>query len=257
MWRVLVLSGRGQWLDDAALDGAVYGQGTLWRLAEPVLDVVSLGFLVVALGGTVLLALLRRRWGLALQVVILVVGANITTQLLKRWCLERPDLGITGTTNTLPSGHTTVAASVSMALLLVFPRRGRPAVAVLGAGYTAATGVATLVGQWHRPSDVLAAVLVVLAWTALVCLATPSSGRDPRGGAAVATLVTTVGLGVLAALAALGAAVVLAGHDLPLLSRATSSGVDVRAYVGTAALVVAVTAAAFAVALPVRQTTAR
>ena len=68
-----------------------------------------------------------------------------------------------------PSGHTTAAASVSAALLLVVPPRARPWAAVLGAGYTTATGISTLIGQWHRPSDVVAAVLVVLAWTAIAC----------------------------------------------------------------------------------------
>ena len=31
------------------------------------------------------------------------------------------------------------------------------AVAVLGVAYTAATGVSTLIGRWHRPSDAVAA----------------------------------------------------------------------------------------------------
>ena len=58
---------------------------------------------------------------------------------------------------------------MSAALLLVVPPRVRPWAAVLGAGYTTATGVSTLIGQWHRPSDVVAGVLVVLAWTAIAC----------------------------------------------------------------------------------------
>src|SRR6185503_6696111 len=101
---------------------------------------------------------------------VLMVGANLTTQVLKNAVFVRPDLGVEASYgNTLPSGHTTAAASVAAALLLVVPPRVRPWAAVLGAGYTTATGVSTLIGQWHRPSDVVAAVLVVLAWTAIAC----------------------------------------------------------------------------------------
>lgn len=255
-WHVLVLSPRGQQLDDAAVDGALYGQGRLWQLAEPVLDVVSVGFVVVVLGVAMVLALLRRRWGLAVQVAVLVIGANVTTQVLKHAVLERPDLGH-GTGNSLPSGHTTVAAAVSVALLMVAPRRARPVVALVGAAYTGATGVATMVGQWHRPSDVLAAILVVLAWTGLVCALTSPSERDERGGSAVATSLTC-GLLVLAALVA-GAAgwAIITGAELPLIGAATASGSDVRAYVGMAAIVTALTAAAFALVLLLRQVTAR
>ena len=60
-------------------------------------------------------------------------------------------------------------------------------------GYTTATGISTLIGQWHRPSDVVAAVLVVLAWTAIACalvaLTPAASRRRPDGarGCAVAS----------------------------------------------------------------------
>ena len=159
-WSLLVVHPRGSALDESAVDGASYGAGTLWQVAEPVLDVVSIGFIIAAIAATTLVAVIRRRWTLAFQAAVLVGGANITTQLLKHLVLQRPD----GALNTLPSGHTTVAASVSVALLLVVPRSARPAVALLGAVYTGATGISTMIGQWHRPSDVIAAVLVVGAF---------------------------------------------------------------------------------------------
>lgn len=258
-WQVLVLSPDGQRLDGAAVDGAAYGQGTLWQLADTVLDVVSDGFVVLALAAVVLVAVLRRRWGLALQAAVVIGGSNITTQFLKHVLLERPDYGITtGTANSLPSGHTTVAASVAMAVLLVVPRRGRPAVAVLGAAYTAATGIATLVGQWHRPSDVVAALLVVLTWTGLVCVFTPGRELDRRARSAqTATVVATVVLGGTALIAGVAGLAVLAGADLPVVGAATASSTDVRAYVGTSALVAATVAVTFLAGLVVRQATAR
>lgn len=183
-WRVFVTTSTGQVIEEAALAGATYGQTRLWRLAEPVLDVVSQSFLVAGIAVLVVIAVLRRRWALGIQAVVLVGGANLSTQLLKRGILDRPAVGGDVGGASLPSGHTTVAASLAAALLLVAPHWARPWVAVLGALYTAATGVSTLIGQWHRPSDAIAAVLVVLAWAGLVCALGPASTADRFAGPA-------------------------------------------------------------------------
>lgn len=259
-YRLFVTTAAGQQVDELAFAGAAFGQGRLWLVAEPVLDVVSVAFVVVAIGAAMLVAVARRRWVLALQVAVLVVGANMTTQLLKHQLLERPDLldGWNGP-NTLPSGHTTVAASVSAALVLATPRAWRPAVAVVGVLYTGATGVSTLVGQWHRPSDVIAALLVALAWGAAVCAFTPSASLDePRtSGASFAT----PGSSVLAGLLLLGACV---GGGIAATAMAGLAGVwsvplapDLTAYAVGALTVASVTAGTFAVLLVVRQATAR
>lgn len=261
-WRFFVGTPTGQRVDELAYLGATHGQNRLWRVAEPVLDVVSVAFVVAGVGAAVLVAVLRRRWVLAAQVVALVGGANVTTQVLKHGVLDRPELlpGWTGE-NTLPSGHTTVAGSVAVALLLVTPRAWRPVVAVLGAAYTGMTGVSTLVGQWHRPSDVVAAVLVVLGWGALVCALTPASSLDvPRPGASPRTPGSHV-VAALLLLAAVAGAVVAVG-TLVGLARTGSPVVgplasDVTAYAAGALGVLAVTAAAFAVLLELRQLTAR
>ena len=162
LWAVFVDTEQGQLVDAAAVEGAVYGQTELWRMAERVLDVVSVSAIAVVLVVAVGIAVVRRRWELAVQVALVMGGANLTTQVLKYLVLPRPDHGVnTGSAeNTLPSGHTTAATSIAVVLLLVVPARMRPLVAAVGAAYAAATGVSTLVGQWHRPSDVLAAVLV-------------------------------------------------------------------------------------------------
>lgn len=218
---VFVTTLTGRLVDQAALDGAEHGRTRLWQVAEPVLSVVSVPFVAVVVVTTALLAVLRRRIALAVQVTALVAGANITTQVLKE-LLTRPDLGLDDRlVNTLPSGHTTVAASAAAALLLVVPRRLRAAAAVLGAGYTAATGVSTLVGGWHRPSDVLAAVAVVLAWAGFVIALDPRGARGGTGGArghvrGVASLL--VGLSI--PLGALGGLAMHRTATEPLVSRA-------------------------------------
>ncbi|WP_228088043.1 phosphatase PAP2 family protein, partial [Cellulosimicrobium cellulans] len=255
VWRFFVDTFAGQMLERAAFDGAVTGQGELWAVAEPVLDTVSVAFVVGGLGAAMGIALLRRRWGLAVQVAFLVVGANVTTQLVKHSLLGREELiGGWHWENSLPSGHTTVAGSVAAALLLVVPRGARALVAVLGGAYTAATGISTLVGQWHRPSDVVAAVLVVLAWAALVCVFTPRSSLDPGAGPTPGSTVTAVLLLLGAAAAGVGA--LLALRATPA-TWGTTTAQEMTAYAGGVAGVLAVTAAAFAVLLLVRQSTAR
>jgi membrane-associated phospholipid phosphatase len=257
-WDTFVLSPSGQRADQLALEGAARGQGTLWELAEPVLGVVSNSFIGLGLAAAVILALVRGRWWLAAQVAILVAGSNLTTQVLKHAVLDRPALLDVprADINTLPSGHTTVAASIAVGLLIAVPRRWRPVVAVAGAAYTGATGVSTLIGQWHRPSDVVAALIVVLAWGAAVCaLSSPTSLDAPQdgpqrgtAGAAGLLLLGAAGTGALA-VGALGS-VRGDGWGLPF-------GGDLTAYMGGMLGVVAVTLGAFALLLLVRQSTAR
>jgi hypothetical protein len=66
--------------------------------------------------------------------------------------------------NSLPSGHTTLAASAAAAVFLMVSPRWRPLAGFLGGSFAVATGVSTLINQWHRPADVVAAFLVVAAF---------------------------------------------------------------------------------------------
>ncbi|WP_058234591.1 phosphatase PAP2 family protein [Devriesea agamarum] len=157
----------GQRLDQLVLSGARGDDGLISRIVFPVLNTVSIPFILVALVVTVLVALLRRRYGLAWSMLVLVLGSNATTQVLKKIVIERPHLvaGIDVTPNSFPSGHTTVAASVAIAFAVVAPTTLRPLVSILGAFFTILTGIGTMTGGWHRPSDVVGAFLVVAAWT--------------------------------------------------------------------------------------------
>lgn len=245
VWRVFVTTRTGQLVDQAAFDGGAYGRTRLWRVAEPVLDVVSVPFVAVVVLAAMTLAVVRRRPLLAVQVALLVGGANLTTQVLKHVVLTRPDLDVGDRlSNALPSGHATVAASVSAVLLLVVPRRFRPLAAVVAVGYTVATGVSTLVGAWHRPSDVVAAVLVVAAWGGLALATRPTevAGADhPAGTHAVVVL-----LGLVAVATGVPAALALR-HTYVLVTeagRVTERADLITAYGGGALAVVAVTCAA-------------
>ncbi len=119
---------QGRLFGDASLRGALLTRSSLADGADAVLNVVSVASLLgaVALVATVALVRLKRAQGLA--AVGLLVGANVSTLVLKRYLLERPDLGIRevapATLNSLPSGHTTAVFSAVAALLFVVPPGG-------------------------------------------------------------------------------------------------------------------------------------
>jgi membrane-associated phospholipid phosphatase len=178
-------SATGQRLDRRAMDALSSPQRTTHRLIE-VMSLVSVWSVALVLAGCVVLALLRRRVAAAVAAMVLVAGANITTQVLKYDVLTRPDIGL-GTTNSLPSGHTTVALSLALAGVLVAPAALRSLVALLGSGGATLIGAGTVVGRWHRPGDVVAGVAVCLLWAALALAVLALLRRDgPAPGRASA-----------------------------------------------------------------------
>jgi membrane-associated phospholipid phosphatase len=147
------------------------------------------------------LAVVRGRVRLAIAALAVIVGANVTTQLLKEVLLERSALDVIAP-NSLPSGHTTVVASAVGALLLVAPRALRLPVVVPGALAATFTGASTVVAGWHRPADIVAALAVCLAWTAAGAMFAGGPTRSAAGvgvgalAGAAAGLVLLVGIGV-------------------------------------------------------------
>jgi membrane-associated phospholipid phosphatase len=241
VWRFFVQTEHGQQLDWVALAGNSIGQERIDDLVDRVLNAMSIASLAVATAVIGFIALIRGRRGLALMTILLVIGANATTQVLKAG-IDRPDLGIdeerSAAGNSLPSGHTTIAASVAVALVLVLPPRVRAAAAVAAAIYTALAGVATMSAGWHRPSDAIAALLIVGAWTALagVVLVLVRRREDfvERGDAhPIATMLLIVG-----GLALLGAAAIawqLTEQVLPVDPDDLSRRRLFAAYAGSAA----------------------
>lgn len=156
----------GQYIDESALVEATDLYGPASKASLRFLDylpLISVGLGAVGLGYA---CLVRRRWAASLMALAAAGGANLATQLLKNDVLTRPYRGIeTFAGNSLPSGHTTLAASAAAAVFLVASPRWRPLVAFAGGTYAVGTGIATLVNQWHRPADVVAAFLVVAAVT--------------------------------------------------------------------------------------------
>jgi membrane-associated phospholipid phosphatase len=132
------------------------------------------------------IALLRGRPRGALAALLVVVGANVTTQLLKALLAHpRVKLAIGGDPfepNTFPSGHTTAVASLAVAYAFVVPAALRGLALALGGALALAVGCSVVVIAWHYPSDVLGAYLVVACWgfAVLAVMRTIAPGR-PRG----------------------------------------------------------------------------
>ncbi|MCG5466763.1 phosphatase PAP2 family protein [Micromonospora sp. MED01] len=210
VWRVAVHLEIGQWVDTVALTGNRIGQDTIEGPVDRILNAMSVVSLLAATATIGFIALIRGRIALAITATLLIAGANVTTQLLK-YGLSRPDFGVdperAAVGNSLPSGHATVAASVAVALMLVLPRKVRAAGAFIGAAYAAVAGVATLSAGWHRPSDAVAAYLVVGVWAALaglLLLVTQREQAEIAHGDAHRIAALVLGLGGVLALVACG-----------------------------------------------------
>lgn len=196
----------GQILDESAKNGVELGARAS-RAALDYLHAVPLLCACIALLA-VIIGLARRRVAVTLIALMVVAGANITTQLLKHSLLSRPDTGATDTWhNSFPSGHATVVASVLFALFLVSSPRMRPVVAALGSVITVITGVLLVGTQWHRPSDVVGAILIVAIWG---CLGGAVATRV-RPVASTARPVSMSAVWVVAAFLGVAAAVAFGG----------------------------------------------
>ncbi len=247
----------GQSLDQAGMDVVVGDEATTRGLVG-VLGNVSLGSIAVAVLVLVGVAVIRKRYAAAGAAVTLVVGANLTTQAIKALS-DRADHGYL-TVESFPSGHATVVVSLVFAALLVAPDASRTTVSLVGSGAITVTAAATLVASWHRPADIIGALLVSLTWGTAV-LVVWSLVRGGTSGAASARphrvfATTGVVLAVAGLLAAgvrpnggwsgfLDAGVVLAGIGLASalavttyaqLAGPVASGTDSRSATGDPAV---------------------
>jgi len=151
-------------LDRAAADAVSSPAVVLHRLYDG-LSWVSVGSVALSLLACVLLALVRCRLDLALGALVVIGGANLTTQILKYDLFPRINLG--QGPDRLPSGHTTVALSIALAAVIVAPSAWRSTVAIGVSATATLVGVAFVRGRWHRPADVIAATFGCVVWAAV------------------------------------------------------------------------------------------
>jgi hypothetical protein len=224
-------------------------EASLGRLS--LISLVSLGIAIVL---AFLVATIRGRARLGLLTVAVMAGSIAAAELLKE-LLPRPAL-VEGPAwilrNDFPSGTSTIAAGIGVAMLLVGPDRLRwlalPA-AALTAGFI---GQATQVAGWHRLSGAVGGVLLVLtvASSVLVLLARAGlvgssvHGRvSPRirgllvGTGSILILVGAVVFAIFVAFPLLRAPEGASGAFLHTTFDAVGAGVTVLVFVAFAATI--------------------
>jgi membrane-associated phospholipid phosphatase len=117
----------------------------------------------------ILVALSRGRRRAAATILLIVLGANETTELIKPLlAAPRPiHAGLGVAAASWPSGHATAAMSLALCAVIAAPARRRPAVAAAMAAFAIAVSYSFLELDWHYPSDVLGGFLVAMTWTLL------------------------------------------------------------------------------------------
>jgi membrane-associated phospholipid phosphatase len=118
----------------------------------------------------ILVALVRRRPRVAVTVGLIMLAANVTSQLLKPLLAlprEFPGPPSFSASGSWPSGHATAALALALCGVIAASPRWRPAVGAVMAAFVVAVCYSFLELGWHYPSDVLGGFLVATIWTLL------------------------------------------------------------------------------------------
>jgi membrane-associated phospholipid phosphatase len=207
VWALAVRTVAGQVIENAAMDGRPVRR---WWVRDPRADVLS--WFVTTLDAASVVALMvwtarrRGRPGL-LTVAVVLLGTLGMVELLKHRVLDRAPLVPIGDRlymgpNTFPSGHTAVAAAVAVATVLVAPPARRLVVLAAGALLTGAVGVAMLVAELHRPSDLMAAPALAVAAGLLVAAVRPEPPARPGPVGPLGWVLAAIAVGNAAVVAA-------------------------------------------------------
>jgi membrane-associated phospholipid phosphatase len=201
VWLVAFRTAAGMRADATIMSGFLELRGPrVDSLAYAVAHVADPAPFALAALAIVIVALVRRRPWLAGVAGVVLIGANVTTQVLKVLTAE-PRLasamaGGNVDAASWPSGHATAAMTIALCAAVVTPARWRALVLAVGGIGTIAVAYSVLVLEWHLPSDVLGAFCVAGVWTLLgIAAATalerhgtparPSSALAPATAAAV------------------------------------------------------------------------
>ncbi|MFF5388036.1 phosphatase PAP2 family protein [Streptomyces sp. NPDC013012] len=228
----LVLTATGRRWGDAATTGRRADTAAVTLLRDHP-SLAGLTTLSLVLGCVLLLAvgLIGRRYVLTGLAAGGVVTALALTGLLR---LHAPRPRATGAAALLPSGfpsaQTALALGVALGLALVVPRRLRAPAVGAATLWAAAVGAYTVADGRHRPGDVIAAALLVLAVFCGILALRARKGEvrpAPRRLPAPAALLVLVPL-VLVAAGGLAAGIWLLGDTLALPATAPYGPADLR-----------------------------
>ncbi len=158
IWLVLATSPWGRSLDLAAYAGRFETGRRLHMVNAAVLNVVNGTTLFVGMLTLGVVGASTRKVAFAARAVGAVLVSVFGAEFLK---LALPHAGVVDPVWTwtgggsFPSGHTTIAASMSLAVLGVSSNAWRLRLAGPLLAWTVLTATATIAAGWHRPSDVL------------------------------------------------------------------------------------------------------
>ena len=195
------------------------------------------------------IALARRRLPVAIAIGAILLGANVTTQLLKPLLAHPRAASLLGGVSPVgaaswPSGHATAAMSLALCLVLAVPARVRPFAAALGGAFAVAVSYSFLTLGWHYPSDVLGGFLIAGTWTLLGAAAVFAfDARRNRSTAGEATARQSVrealgppALALLAAIALAGLVLLARPHEVVAYARLHETFMVGAAAIGTLGL---------------------
>lgn len=175
------LTATGAHLDERVRTVVKHAGASAKPLALGLLGVITPASLVVAV--LVLSVVAWRTRGqraalwLAVEIATVVTVSQALKAVLPRASWRTADVTLGG--GSFPSGHATIAAALTLALVAALPARWRAAAKVFALPVVAAFALATVIAGWHRPSDAVAGVLLALA-AHLVWLAASREGVERR-----------------------------------------------------------------------------
>ena len=161
----------GQAIDNAGYAGRQIVGGEAKTYDMDLLGEVTRRSLLYSLGALFAVSLILRRPVVGLLAVgaaaAAVIGAEFLKAHLPREILSAPLTPVPAyfSSDTYPSGHTTIGTSLGLVLVVVAGPLLRPWIAVLAGAVSASYATAVLFMGWHRPSDALGGIF----WSGL-CL---------------------------------------------------------------------------------------
>ena len=175
------------------------------RLAsERALRAIDVGSIVVVLLLLFGIAAVRGRLAHAITAVGVVVASVGSAELIKHGLPHIPHALHADRPPTWPSGHTSIAVSLGLALVLATPPVLRPVLALLGAAYAAGIGLSVVVLGWHYPSDVVGSFFICGFWAFVAAALVPTGAPGRRlelQGLVLVAFAVAIGLFIAAAIA--------------------------------------------------------
>lgn len=155
-----------------------------WVILTISLTMAAVAFVVAAV---------RKRWWLFGQMAVFGAASYAASWL--KPLLPRPMLMNIASSydNSAPSGHTLMATSCGLVLLVAVPRAWRAVVAMVDSTYCAFVAISLIISHWHRPTDVLMSVLIAGGLMMLTLAFTRQSGMDSLGSRVSSASIQIVG----------------------------------------------------------------